>query len=121
MPPTNQPRVLNANVDSSRIASVQSAAQAGNFPQVVGAAHPAAVNTNSIQVFSASGGSSQSRKRLLQFARGEALPAAKRPEVEGLLGAFDARMQHHVTQQALQGQAALMTAASGCCCEVEMS
>jgi hypothetical protein len=100
-----------ANVDASRAGAVQSAA--ANFRQVIGAAHPAAINPNTIQIFSGSGGSHNSRKRLLSYARGEELPTAKRPEVQGLVDTFGAQVHHHLNGQHLQGQAAMVTAASG--------
>jgi hypothetical protein len=109
--PQRAPVAAAANVDASRVGAVQSAA--ANFRQVVGAAHPAAINPNNIQIFSGSGGSHNSRKRMLAFARGEELPTAKRPEVQGLIDNFGAQVQHHLTGQHLQGQAAMVTAASG--------
>jgi hypothetical protein len=111
LPPQPQRAPAAANVDVSQVGAVQFAA--ANFRQAIGAAHPAAINPNNIQIFSASGGSHNSRKRLLSFARGEELPTAKRPEVQGLVDNFGAQVQHHLTGQHLQGQAAMVTAASG--------
>ncbi len=50
---------------------------------------------------------------MLAFGRGEELPTAKRPEVQGLVNTFDTHVQHHLNGQHLQGQAAMVTAASG--------
>jgi hypothetical protein len=111
LPPQPQRAPVVANVDASRVGAVQSAA--ANFRQAIGVAHPAAVNPNNIQIFSASGGSHNSRKRMHAFARGEELPTAKRPEVQGLVDNFGAQVAHHLTGQHLKGQAAMVTAASG--------
>jgi hypothetical protein len=111
LPPQPQRAPVVANVDASRVGVVQNAA--ANFRQAIGAAHPAAINPNNIQIFSASGGSHNSRKRLLSYARGDEFPTAKRPQVQGYVDNFGAQVQHHLTGQHLQGQAAMVTAASG--------
>lgn len=111
VPPQAQRAAVAVVVDASRAAAVNNAAP--NFRQAIGAQHPAAINPNNIQIFSGSGGSHNSRKRMLSFARGDELPAAKRPEVQGLVDNFGAQVQHHLLGQHLQGQAAMVTAASG--------
>jgi hypothetical protein len=110
---------LVANVDAAALPAVQ--AGAANFRNNIGAQHPAAINPNSIQIFSASGGSHNSRKRMLAFARGDTLPTAARPNVSGRIDNFDMQVQNQFTQQALQGQAALITANFGAASGFEMS
>lgn len=103
---------MNANVaDARRLEDVRDAA--ANFRDVIGSAHPGAINPNEIQIFSGSRGSTANKRRMLQYARGEEIPSAQRPEVQGFMPSFSAQMQLHSTRQEMQAEAAIVTAASG--------
>ncbi len=110
--PLREPRVLNVAVDDRRVQPVLNAAN--NFRDVIGSVHPGAINPNTVQIFSGSNGSTANKRRYLSFARGEPIPTAQRPEVQGFMPNFSAQMQLHSTRQEMQAEAAIITAASGC-------
>ncbi len=93
-------------IDADRVEAVLDHAQNSQ------ASHPAAVNPNTIQVWSANNGSSQARKRLMAVAGGEVVPTAQRPSIEGYLPSFLESSQAFRSAQEVKGNAAMLTAAT---------
>ncbi len=97
-----QRRVVNID----RAAAETISAAAGNSQS----SHPAAVAPNRIQVWSASHGSSNTRKRILAVAGGQEVPASQRPSVEGYLPDFMDSVECYRAVQEMKGNAAMLSA-----------
>jgi hypothetical protein len=76
------------------------------------ASHPAAVAPNTIQVWSGSHGSSNTRKRLMAVAGGDNVPTAQRPSLDGFLPNFIESAKAYRSAQETKSNAAMLGAAT---------